>query len=224
MKLQLLTDCADPEPLFQSPLWCAETKLDGDWRRVIKSGNEVIGFTREGNRVALSEETVALAMLSPFDFVLDGEQMPAGRFLAFDIYGLMGSPVLSDNSARRDILCDVWKGEVVERVIGEEAKRELCERVKASGGEGIVLKRVDAPYMEGRTPYCQRWKNYQQEVFEVASVNIAKCSIEVSRHGVSFGGVPVQSLARLPKVGDKILVKYERVTEKGKLLRAVLAK
>jgi hypothetical protein len=136
----------------------------------------------------------------------------------------MGSPVLSDNSARRDILCDVWKGEVVERVIGEEAKRELCERVKASGGEGVVFKRCDAPYMEGRTPYCQRWKNYQQEVFEVASVNIAKCSIEVSRHGVSFGGVPVQSLARLPKVGDKILVKYERVTEKGRLLRAVLAK
>jgi ATP-dependent DNA ligase len=224
MNIQLLKDCADPEPLFSSPLFCAEVKLDGDWRRVIKSGNEVIGLTREGNRVALGGETVALAMLSPFDFVLDGEQMPAGRFVAFDIYGLMGSPVLSDNSARRDILCDVWKGEVVERVIGEEAKRELCERVKASGGEGIVLKRVDAPYIEGRTPYCQRWKNYETDVFEVAAVNIAKCSIEVSRHGKSYGGVPVQSLARLPKVGDKILVRYDRVTEKGKLLRAVLAK
>ena len=224
MKLQLLTDCADPEPLFQSPLWCAETKLDGDWRRVIKSGNEVIGLTREGNRVALGCETVALAMLSPFDFVLDGEQMPAGRFVAFDIYSLVERALPYDNSTRREILCDVWSGEVVERVMGEEAKRDLCERVKASGGEGIVLKRVDAPYIEGRTPYCQRWKNYQQEVFEVSAVNIAKCSIEVSRHGVSFGGVPVQSLARLPKVGDKILVKYERVTEKGKLLMAILAK
>ena len=85
MKLQLLTDCQDSEPLFHSPLWCAEVKLDGDWRRVVKSGNEVIGFTREGNRVALSEETVALAMLSTLDFVLDGEQMPVGRFVAFDI-------------------------------------------------------------------------------------------------------------------------------------------
>jgi bifunctional non-homologous end joining protein LigD len=224
MNIQLLQDCADPEPLFHSPLWCAEVKLDGDWRRVIKGGNEVIGLTREGNRVAPGGETVALAMLSPFDFVLDGEQMSGGRFVAFDIFGLMGSPVISDNSARRDILRDVWKGEVVERVIGEEAKRELCERVKASGGEGIVFKRVDAPYIEGRTPYCQRWKNYETDVFEVSAVNIAKCSIEVSRHGVSFGGVPVQSLARLPKVGDKILVKYERVTEKNKLLRAVLAK
>ena len=55
-------------------------------------------------------------------------------------------------------------------------------------------------------------------------MNIAKCSVEVSRHGKSYGGVPVQSLARLPKVGDKILVKYERVTEKNRLLRAVLAK
>ena len=224
MNIQLLTDCENPEPLFHSPLWAAEEKLDGDWRRVAKVGNEVYGFTREGNPVALSEETVALAMLSPFDFVIDGEQMPKGRFVAFDICGLMGAPVLSENSARRDMLCDVWKGEVVRRVIGEQAKRELCEQVKEMGGEGIVFKRVDAPYIEGRTPYCQRWKNYEQEVFEVSAVNIAKCSVEVSRHGKSYGGVPVQSLARLPKVGDKILVKYERVTEKGKLLRAVLAK
>lgn len=224
MTPQLLTDCESPEPLFHSPLFCAEEKLDGDFRRVVKAGNEVTGFTREGNPVALSEETVALAMLSPFDFVIDGEQMPAGRFVAFDICGLMGAPVLSENSARRDMLCDVWKGEVVRRVIGEQAKRELCEQVKEMGGEGIVFKRVDAPYIEGRTPYCQRWKNYQQEVFEVSAVNIAKCSVEVSRHGKSYGGVPVQSLARLPKVGDKILVKYERITEKNKLLRAVLAK
>jgi hypothetical protein len=163
-------------------------------------------------------------MLSPFDFILDGEQMPAGRFVAFDICGLMGAPVLSENSARRDMLCDVWKGEVVRRVIGEQAKRELCEQVKEMGGEGIVFKRVDAPYIEGRTPYCQRWKNYETDVFEVTAVNIAKCSVQVACHGKSYGGVPVQSLARLPKVGDKILVKYERVTEKGKLLRAVLAK
>ena len=224
MNIQLLTDCENPEPFFHSPLWAAEEKLDGDWRRLAKVGNEVYGFTREGNPVALSEETVALAMLSQFDFVIDGEQMPKGRFVAFDICGLMGAPVLSENSARRDMLCDVWKGEVVRRVIGEQAKRELCEQVKEMGGEGIVFKRVDAPYIEGRTPYCQRWKNYQQEVFEVSAVNIAKCSVEVSRHGKSYGGVPVQSLARLPKVGDKILVKYERVTEKGKLLRAVLAK
>ena len=224
MNIQLLTDCENPEPLFHSPLWAAEEKLDGDWRRVIKSGNEVTGFTREGNPVALSDETVALAMLSPFDFVLDGEAMPKGRFVAFDIFGLIGSPVLSENSARRDILCDVWKGEVVRRVIGEQAKRELCEQVKEMGGEGIVFKRVDAPYIEGRTPYCQRWKNYETDVFDVAAVNIAKCSVEVARNGVSYGGVPVQSLARLPKVGDKILVRYDRVTEKGKLLRAVLAK
>lgn len=224
MKLQLLTDCENPEPLFNSPLWAAEEKLDGDWRRVVKSGNEVTGFTREGNPVALSDETVALAMLSPFDFVIDGEAMPNGRFVAFDIYSLVERTLPYENSTRREILCQVWSGEVVRRVIGEQAKRELCEQVKEMGGEGIVFKRVDAPYIEGRTPYCQRWKNYQKEVFEVSAVNIAKCSVQVSRHGKSYGGVPVQSLARLPKVGDKILVRYDRVTEKGKLLRAVLAK
>lgn len=224
MTIQLLTDCENPEPLFVSPIWAAEEKCDGDWRRLVKCGNDVYGITREGNRVTLGGETVALAMLSPFDFALDGEQMPAGRYVAFDIVVLMGSPVHYDNSARRDLLCDVWKGEVVERVIGEQAKRELCDRVKAKAGEGIVFKHVGAPYVEGRTPWCQRWKNYETDVFEVAAVNISKCSIEVSRNGVSFGCVPVQSMSRLPKVGDSILVKYERVTEKGKLLRAVLAK
>ena len=224
MQVQLLTDCENPEPLFYSPLWAAEEKLDGDWRRVAKVGNEVYGFTREGNPAALSDETVALAMLSPFDFVIDGEQMPKGRFVAFDICSLVERTLPYENSTRREILCQVWSGEVVERVMGEEAKRDLCERVKAKGGEGIVFKSITSPYIEGRSPWAQRLKNYEQEVFEVSAVNIAKCSIEVSRHGKSYGGVPVQSLARLPKVGDKILVRYERVTEKGKLLRAVLSK
>lgn len=224
MNIQLLTDCKDPEPLFISPLWAAEEKMDGDWRRLVKAGNDVYGITREGNRVEASEQSIALAMLSPYSFVIDGEQMAGGRFVAFDIIGLHGEPVPADNSARRDLLSDVWKGEIVRRVIGEQAKRDLCEQVKEKRGEGIVFKRIDAPYINGRTPYCQRWKNYETEVFEVFAVNIAKCSIEVSRHGKSYGGVPVQSLARLPKVGDKILVKYERITEKGKLLRAVLAK
>jgi bifunctional non-homologous end joining protein LigD len=226
MNLQLLTDCESAEAAeahFISPLWCAEEKLDGDWRRIIKHGNTIVALTREGREVSASAETIALAMLCPHDFVLDGEQMPLGRFVAFDIFGLSGHPVNADNAARREILCSVWAGDVVTRAVGEQAKRDLCDAVKAAGGEGLVFKRVDAPYIEGRSQYCQRWKNYHIEAFDVMAVDIEKCSIEVASGGVSFGKVPC-SLNRLPRVGEMVLIKFECVTEKGKLLRGKLAK
>jgi len=222
MNIQLLTDCESPEHLFSSPLWACEEKMDGDWRQITKDAQGVRGLTREGNAAALSEETVALAMLCPFDFIIEGEQMPGGRFVAFDIVALMGTQCADkENSARRDILCQTWAGEVVKRVIGEQAKRDFCDEIRARGGEGVVFKRVDAPYRVGRTPFCQRWKNYEVESFVVGSVDIAKCSFEAVRDGVSFGKVPCASFNRLPKAGDIVRVKYERVTEKGKLLRAV---
>ena len=225
MEIQLLQDTQDPEPFFVNPIWCCSEKLDGDWRRVQKLNGEVIGTTREGNAVALSAEVVALALLSDHDFIIEGECMKGGSVVAFDITSLNGISLVDKcQSARFEILQSVWSGNVVARAIGESEKRALFDRVWASNGEGIVFARVDAPYTIGRSPYALRFKRYQQEVFEVSAVNIAKCSVEVSRHGKSYGGVPVQSLARLPKVGDKILVRYDRVTEKGKLLRAVLAK
>lgn len=222
MNIQLLTDCESPEHLFVSPLWACEEKMDGDWRQITKDAQGVRGLTREGNPAALSAETVALAMLCPFDFIIEGEQMPGGRFVAFDIVALMGKVCADkENAARREILCQTWPGEVVKRVIGEQAKRDLCDEIRARGGEGIVFKRVDAPYRVGRTPFCQRYKNYETEVFTVGKVEIAKCSFEVLRDGVSFGKVPCASFNRLPKSGDTVRVKYERVTDKGKLLRAV---
>ena len=72
--MQLLTDCGNPETLIASPVWAAEEKLDGDRRLIEKRGNAVIGYTRNGNEVALPDAVIALAMLSQHAWAIDGEK------------------------------------------------------------------------------------------------------------------------------------------------------
>lgn len=224
MKLLLLTDCTAPEAFFVSPLWVAEEKMDGVRLVIVKDEGGVYGVTRGGNIIALPDEIVALAMLSDYDFAIDGEMMRGARFVAFDIISIGGVEIGTGNSSRRELLEAMSPFELVRRVTGEQAKRDLWNETRCQKGEGIVFKHIAAVYHDGRSEWTQRLKHYETETFRVAAVSIARCSIEVEKDGVNYGGVPVGSLNNLPRVGDAVRVKYERVTESGKLLRAKVCK
>jgi ATP-dependent DNA ligase len=202
---QLLTDCQDPEPLFRSNEWLCEEKLDGDRCVVEKRGNIVRAFSRNGREMALNDEMIALAMLSECDFDADGEMMPGGEFIYW--------------AHRGDFLCHFKH---VRFATSEQEKRELAAAVKREGGEGVVFKRIAADYAEGRrSPDWQRWKYYDVETFTVRSVDLAKCSVEVEKDGRSYGRVAC-SLNSLPVPGQTIRVRFDKVTDAGKLLRARL--
>jgi bifunctional non-homologous end joining protein LigD len=220
----LVTDASksDVERLITSPMWAAEWKHDGDRRLIVKHGSQVFGYTREGNEVALPAECVAVALLSSHDYTLDGEMMPGGMFHAFDVLRCDGEAIAGDNGARREILQSVSPFRLVRRAIGADAKRELLADVQAMDGEGVVFKRINSPYTVGRSGDWMRWKFYQSDEFTVGAVNIARCSFEVLKDGQSFGRVAC-GINRLPKTGEKVRVRYDRITAKGKLLRASLS-
>lgn len=219
---QLVCDAENPEALFFDDEFRAEEKLDGDRRIIVRHKEEIRAFTRNGNCVIVPEVCVALAMLADCEwFCVDGEMMPGGRFVAFRVISLNGAYVGDEESA-------VWLRnecpfDVVRSAIGEVQKRALAECVRGEGGEGLVFKRRFMPYREGeRHLDWQRHKNYETDAFLVESVDIARCSIAVSLNGVDCGRVAC-SLNRLPRVGEQVRVRYDRVTEGGKLLRARLA-
>ena len=217
---QLLIDCENPDLFFGREWFAAEEKLDGDRCIVAKNSRQVTGTSRTGQPMKLSDETVALAMLSAEPFVIDGEMMPGGEFVAFDILGYAHNSCLRwANSARAELLRAVSPFRCVERAIGTTAKVELFYRIREKGGEGVVFKALNATYEGGRSENYQRHKLYETDNFVVTGIDWGKCSVFVSLNGVPAGKVQ-SSFQRLPKVGDVVRVKYERRTENGKLLRA----
>lgn len=214
MKPQLCVDCQDPESLFRSDEWVAEEKLDGDRLIVSKRGNSVECWTREGN-LRDCPQVVAVALTSEYDFTLDGELMPGGEFVVF------GEPSGAPNCIQYTMGL-LFGFRLVRRADGEENKRALWALIEDEGGEGIVFKRWNAPYREGqRTDEWQRLKFYETEPFTVGAVNLAKSSFEVWKDGKCYGSVAC-GMKRLPLTGETVRVRYDRITEKGKLLRAVL--
>ncbi len=221
--MQLLTDAQDPDALFADPLFCCEQKMDGDRRIVTKTGNIVTEITRGDNVSLLDSGTVLnVALWSDHDFTIDGEMMPGGNFIAFDILELNGLDLTGlAQGARRDILEAVCPFPLVLRAIGEDAKRELFEKVKRQKGEGVVFKDVRSTYRHQRNSDWLRWKLYQRDPFTVRSIDPATGSLEVEREGQSFGKVP-HKLCEVYAIGQTVEVRYDAITAKGKLLRGRL--
>jgi bifunctional non-homologous end joining protein LigD len=224
MKPMLLTDVTDLEALLKSDEWIMEEKLDGDRAIVEKRGNVVTVTSREGNPIKPSESIVALAMLCDFDFVADGELMPGGEFVCFDLLEKDGSNRKWEPQALRSLRVArlSFKTPAVQAKYRE--KKGLLEEIRRNGGEGVVFKRAESEYIPGtRSSDWQRYKFYETETFTVGQVNIAKCSFEAIRDGKSWGYVPA-SISTLPLTGETVRIRFDKYTENGKLLRARLAK
>jgi ATP-dependent DNA ligase len=253
MKPMLLTDCTDLEALLRDDEWIMEEKLDGDRAIVEKRVNVVTVTSREGNPIKPSESIVSLAMLSDEDFILDGELMPGGEFVAFDCIASSASfgeaiaqgtafentlhlprLILNEKHATRCTDVALWVRKCILRYtspfriirtgLSQLDIVGLFHSIKRDGGEGVVFKHAQSGYHEGtRSNDWQRFKFYETEDFTVGQVDIAKCSFEAIRDGRSWGYVPA-SLNTLPSPGDTVRIRFDKYTENGKLLRARLAK
>lgn len=217
--MQLLTDCTLPEPLLTSPFWSMDEKLDGDRCQITKNGREVTALSRNGNPMRLTDETIALAMLSEYDWTIDGEMMPGGKFIAFDLTAYASQPFHREQSTRREALEALSPFPCVRRAIGEQEKRDLLQQIADERGEGVVFKLITGFPVNGRGDHWQRYKFYESDTFTVSAIDLAKGSLFVEKDGIQYGKVAGPHFTKLPVVGNKVRVRYDRITEKGKLLR-----
>jgi bifunctional non-homologous end joining protein LigD len=162
--------------------WRYERKLDGLRCVAVRNGGEVELWSR--NHLSFNgrfpEIVAALAGIPADTFTLDGEIVafdgdrtsfallqqrdPTTRpvYRAFDLLQLLGRDTtdlpLTDRQA---LLAQVLDGapDVLGTVVGVEGEAaELLRRACADGWEGLVAKRVDAPYRSGRSPAWQKLK------------------------------------------------------------------
>lgn len=115
---------------------------------------------------------------------------------------------------------------VTETAAGSEAKRAMLERLEAAGAEGIVFKRVDAPYRAGRSTDQVKLKFWKSASFVVTAAGQTANSVAIGLlDGAavrSVGNVGTAGIDPAPTVGDIVEVRYLNVHLSGMLCQPTL--
>lgn len=144
---------------FEGPEWIFERKLDGIRLLAFRRGEEVQLFSR--NRLPKDIPTVARAIadLPVSEVILDGElTWEGGAYHVFDVMWLDGRDVTSlPLVERRALLGALPLRPPLERVAAVDDPKPW-ERACSDGWEGIIAKRRDSVYEQGRSLLWQKMK------------------------------------------------------------------
>lgn len=219
-------DRAVVERLLDDDGWIMEEKSDG-MRCLAKSdGGGAWSFqSRSGLGIGKWARRLATA-LAPLDFVgvLDGELMADGMFILFDIARPFGPAIeLERRLPLLDTTVELIDSPAVIRprfARTADDKRQLLTTIEAEIGEGVMFKRLDSVYLEGkRSDSWRKWKIVATADCVVLSHVEGKDSVRVGvmRDGaiVDVCGVGTNSRRHGPvEPGDIVEVRY-RICQDG---------
>ena len=243
-------DESELESLFKDDNYVAQEKHDG--KRITLCGNtmEIKGINRKALICGIPETftksmqailddnkcdkaMAAFGLAKAPDFIIDGEAI-GDDFYAFDIRQktegerIENTPYLARFAVLQNLLSKLGtptNSKLVPLAIGEENKRFLYDSVKTRRGEGIVFKRVDAPYTSGRPNKGGtqlKFKFVQEATCQVLSVSQTKRSFAVGVNDEigsqrAVGNVTIPANKPFPKVGDFVEVRYLYILKGGSL-------
>ena len=224
------------ERLLADPAWGAQEKKDGKHIMVTVKDEVVVASNRKGLQVGIPEP-IAEA-LKGFVVGLDGE-MIGDVYHVFDCLSsyklsFRASPYKTRYSQLAGLVGVSDAIKVVPLATTEQEKRDLYARLKKEGREGIVFKRLDAPYAPGRPSSggnMLKHKFYATCSCEVVEGREGKRSIGLELNKIkgprdieSFfvGNVTVPANQPIPKVGDIVEIRYLYAYKGGSLYQPVL--
>jgi bifunctional non-homologous end joining protein LigD len=210
----------DMRKLVTHPDYCAQEKFDGKHLLVQKQGQTIRGINRKGLVCGLPETILNSAAAIPADFILDGECV--GDILyVFDILQSNGTDHRSQSYQRRlvtliNLLASAMQRHIrlVETAFTGDQKRDLFLSLLHGNREGIVFKRLDAPYTPGRPssggPQL-KFKFVATCSAVVSKVN-GKRSVELrllnGSGWIPCGNVTIPPNLRVPAVGQVVDIRY----------------
>ena len=212
---------AEVELLLRDDNYCAQEKFDGRHLLVRKQDDNLEGINKKGFVVGLPQ-TVAndLRRLSG-SFIPDGESI-GDDYHAFDLLEHNGENLRPLPYRIRlvrlvNLLLSTANHphvKLVETAFTTAQKTALWQRIRRENREGIVFKRLDAPFAPGKPnsggPQL-KFKFVATASVVVAKINVQR-SVEVSlfqgRSLVSCGNVTIPANHEIPKVGAVVEVRY----------------
>ncbi len=223
-------DETDAERLINDPAYVMQEKANGERTTFKRAGEAVTGGNKKGMGRPLPEPLVADAGKIEGDCVIDGELLGGGH-VAFDILEHGGEDLrCRPYQYRLAILRSVIAKEsafirVCETYFTTEEKRKAFDALRAAKREGVVFKRLDAPYEAGRPnsggPQL-KFKFYETTTVQVVGVNGGKRSVRFQGFDdqgqpVEIGNVAIPPNADIPQAGDFIEVRYLYAYQGGSL-------
>ena len=213
-------DEAEVRRLIQDPAWASQEKLDG--RRVLlrKQGAELCGINRKGLVIGLPEPVFQAARSLAGDFILDGECI--GDVLhAFDLLEREGEDFRPYAYQRRMVSLSQLLNRPapphirwVETATDPANKERLFQRLRTQKREGVVFKRLAAPYTPGRP--SSGGNQLKHKFYATCSAVVSrindKRSVELrllnGKGWNQVGNVTIPVNFQVPEVGQVVEVKF----------------
>jgi bifunctional non-homologous end joining protein LigD len=227
IQCQLLSPIEEGEAklLLKDTRHAAQEKYDGKRMLLLKLGSAVSGVNRKGFIIGVPAPLVEGAIRLPGDFIVDGEAV-GNRLFVFDLLSVRGENLtrlpyqerffalihLLSTDSSHDPAQPI---QLAPNATTPEAKARLWEELKEQKKEGIVFKRLDAPYTPGRPssggPQLKH-KFYATLSAVVAQVN-AKRSVGIQLLNceggwMNAGKVTIPANQPIPQAGAVVEIRY----------------
>jgi len=219
---QLLNPIDEKEAkrLLKDPAWAMQEKFDGRRVLVRKAGAEIHGINRKGLLIGLPSPIVVGAHKITSDFILDGECV-GDVLYAFDLLECDGENYRTKPYQHRFVKLsnlvnrpDITHIEIVETATEPVDKERLFRQLQAEKKEGVVFKRLDAPYTPGRpnSGGTQRKHKFYATCSAVVSKVNDKRSVELillnGKRWIPVGNVTIPANFNVPAVAQVVEVRY----------------
>ena len=220
-------DRGELEALIEDDDWAFSEKMDGENRIIIVDAEGIRGVNRRGLLCSLRQEWTGEFMI-PGDerIVFAGEDM-GDHFAVFDLIESEMTEATSNLVTRHKAATYLvgtsdWT-RIVPLATSSNEKRQLLAKVEAEGGEGIVAKRIHAPYTGGRSLDHLKFKFQESATFEVTLINDQR-SVGLGLYAADgsiedLGNVTIPANHDIPAVGDLVEVEYMMRYEGGALMQ-----
>ena len=219
-QLQNPIDEKEVKRLLKDPAWAMQEKFDGRRVLVRKNGAEIHGINRKGLVIGLPSLIVVGAHKITGDFIMDGECV--GDILyAFDLLEWDGEDYRTQPYQARFVKLsnlltkpDITHIEFVETATDPADKERLFRQLQAGKKEGVVFKRLDAPYTPGRpnSGGTQLKHKFYATCSAVVSKINDKRSVELRlfkrKSWISVGNVTIPANFNVPAVAEVVEVRY----------------
>ena len=216
------------QDLLNDGNYAIDEKMDGENRQIIIENGETKGVNRRGLYCSMRAEWDGNDLpLGGGRTIIAGEDL-GDHFAAFDLVEHDGVRVGDqDLLARRAALGALCNGvpwiKVLPLGVSRAEKAGMLKQIEEAGGEGIVAKRINAPYEGGRSIAHYKHKFQESSTFEVIRVNDQR-SVGLGLYNAEgtledLGNVTIPANHDVPAVGDLVEVEYMMRYEAGALMQ-----